>query len=361
MEWNGTRGLRGMPGQHKAAPGRNTGIVTWLCIAAITALMLAAPLQKSNASEGGGSSFTPGAQGDFGMCFLPPGLHVKNSIIYTEGELNDYPGLIECHPLLGTQSVESKLETEVWFDLLQIVYSSEFKILGGRYFASLNIPVILSQELKTSSTFPAVPIVPAVEDKSTTSGLGDIQIVPFGLIWDFGSFHILAAQNLVLETGRYDEDKTNNTGRNYFSYDELLGATWLDEERGHEVSFLAGYMINTRNDKTEYKTGNEFHVDFTLSQHFSRQFGVGVVGYYYKQLTDDDSPELDSINAFNGAAGLERPGGYKSEGAAAGPSLIYSPTIGGKDVHFIAKWLHEFSTENRLEGEWVWLSVCTKF
>lgn len=359
MEWNVTRGMRRVSEAVRAASGRNAGIVLWVVI--VMALVLTMPLPCAHASEGGASSFTPGAQGDFGMCFLPPGLHVKNSLIYTRGELDGYPGIIEGHPLLGTQSVETRLETEVWWDLLQIVYSSDFEILGGRYIGAINIPFLFSQELKTSSTFPAVPMIPAVEDESTTSGLGDIQVVPFGLIWDIGNLHIMAAQNLVFKTGRYDVDKANNTGRNYFSYDELLGATWVDMERGHELSFLAGYMINTRNDKTEYKTGNEFHVDFTIAQHFSKHFGLGIVGYYYKQLEDDDSPELDAINAFNAAAGLDRPGGFRSEGAAAGPAVIYSPSLGGRDVHIIAKWLHEFGAENRLEGDWVWLSLCAKF
>jgi len=86
-----------------------------------------------------------------------------------------------------------------------------------------------------------------------------------------------------------------------------------------------------------------------------------VVGYYYKQMQNDKSPILDEINAADRAVGLTAPGGYKSKGAAAGPALIFTPTIGGHDVNLIAKWLREFSMTDRLEGDWVWLSAVVKF
>jgi hypothetical protein len=59
--------------------------------------------------------------------------------------------------------------------------------------------------------------------------------------------------------------------------------------------------------------------------------------------------------------GLATPGGYRSQGAAVGPAIMWTPNIGGKDVNLIAKLLHEYSMKDRLEGEWVWLSAVVKF
>ena len=56
--------------------------------------------------------------------------------------------------------------------------------------------------------------------------------------------------------------------------------TWLHEKRGHEICFAAGYMLNEKNQATDYRTGDEFHVDATVAQYFSDSFGVGLVGYY---------------------------------------------------------------------------------
>jgi hypothetical protein len=328
-----------------------------LCCAVLVAavLLTAGSGGRAYAAEGGGSSFTPGAQGDFAMCYMPAGVYFRNNFIYTDGKLSEYPSFYDG------AAVSSELKSKVWFDLLQIVYSSDYKILGGRYFANINIPYVANQYLKTTTTVPAIPLYPAEEDDSHTSGPGDIQFVPFGFLWDSGSLHFLAAQNTVLKTGRYEADKANNTGRNYFSYDELLGMTWLDEQNGHEVSFIAGYMINTRNRKSWYKTGDEFHVDVTLAQYLSKKFGVGAVGYYYQQMTDDKNASLDEIDNFNAMFGLPGTDGFRSKGYAVGPALIFTPSIGSKDVNIIAKWLHEYSNGNRLEGEWIYLSGCVKF
>ena len=139
---------------------------------------------------------------------------------------------------------------------------------------------------------------------SLPQALGMSSSCRLGIVWDVKDLHFLAAQNLVLTTGRYDVNKSNNMGRNYFSYDEVVGFTWLDQKQGHEISFMAGYMINTKNQASDYTTGNEFHVDYTLAQYLSEHFGLGIVGYYYKQMTDDKSPTLDEINTINKAMGL---------------------------------------------------------
>src|SRR5208283_2689103 len=133
---------------------------------------------------------------------------------------------------------------KVWFDLLQILYSSNLNILGGRYFSNVNIPIGIDAKLTTKAYIPAAPDLGIVgKDNVTTTGLGDVQFVPAGIVWDVKDLHFLAAQNLVLTTGRYDVNKSNNMGRNYFSYDEVVGFTWLDQKQGHEISFMAGYMI----------------------------------------------------------------------------------------------------------------------
>lgn len=327
-------------------------LVALACMAVAVCLIFSPFQRPACASECGASSYTPGAQGDFAMCSMPPGLYFRNNVIYTDGTLDAYP--VEA-------GVAADLKSEVWFDLLQIVYSSKLSILGGRYFANLNIPVGIDAELRATVTAMSEGGPLTFEDQQRTTGLGDIQVVPAGILWDKGNLHFLLAENLVLNTGRYNADKLTNMGRNYFSYDTLLGCSWLDEENGHEVSFLAGYMINTKNQATGYKTGKEFHVDYTLAQYLSRVFGFGVVGYYYKQLTDDESPVLDEINGFNASYGLPTPDGYRSAAAAAGPALIFTPTIAGSDVNIIAKWLHEYYSRDRLEGDWVWLSIAVRF
>jgi hypothetical protein len=49
-------------------------------------------------------------------------------------------------------------------------------------------------------------------------------------------------------------------------------------------------------------------------------------------------------------------GGFKAEAAGLGLALLWSRDFGKQNVTFIAKWLHEFHAENRLEGDHIYLS-----
>jgi len=344
---------------------RNERFVSFIgkgMIVALLLLLFTVSGRPVSAAEGGASSYTPGSQGDFALCYYPPGLYFRENIVYNYSTLKNYHNLTPG-PLFGKQiPIDAKLDAKVWFSLLQVLYTAESSFLGGHYFANVNIPVGISAELDVEVTSPVLPRRGVLmEESTTTSGLGDIQVVPLGIVWDFHDMHFLIAQNFVLDTGRYNVKKTNNMGRNYFSFDEVAGFTWLDQEGGHEVSLMAGYMINTRNQATDYRTGDEFHLDYTLAQYFSPEFGLGVVGYYYEQVTDDDSPYLDDINTINASRGLPTSGGFRSKGAGVGPAVFFSKKIGSTEVSLIAKWINEYYARNRFEGDWVWLSAVVKF
>jgi hypothetical protein len=201
-----------------------------------------------------------------------------------------------------------------------------------------------------------VPGMGSMNDK--TSGLADLWIAPFGLMWHLGSFHVSLAEAFVLPTGRYDKKDLANMGRNYYSYETNLGLTWFDEINGHEISLNAGYIINAKNKDTDYKTGDEIHIDYAVNQFFSEKFAVGLTGYYYKQLKDDSSPDLDSINEINGYYGLPTPGGFRSSSAGVGPAIMIGLS---KNAQILAKWIHEYHAENRFKGDWGFVSLSLMF
>ncbi|MDA8139343.1 MAG: transporter [Desulfobacteraceae bacterium] len=317
--------------------------LVFLCLILLVGLTAAS---TALASEGATSDYTPGSFGDFTMNIIQPGLSVRENVMYLYGTVDDLP------PAYGISSV--KLEMTAWVDLVQAVWATkDFKLLGGRYFANINIPVGFSGELKQT----VAPPLDAYSLKDTTSGLGDIQAVPFGLAWDMGDFHFMAAENIIIPTGVYDVNDAANMGRNYWGYDTLFGFTWLDPKRGHEVSFTAGYIFNQENDKTHYKTGDEFHLDYTLAQYLSEEVGLGLVGYYYKQTTADSGTGYDTFNAnFD-----NRLGGYKSTGGAVGPAFLWAPKVGGRPLNLIAKWLWEYEGTNRFKGGAVYISAAMTF
>ncbi|MGJ0492346.1 SphA family protein [Methylobacter sp.] len=183
--------------------------------------------------------------------------------------------------------------------------------------------------------------------------------------------NVNVSEAVFMPSGFYDENEIVNLGRNYWSFYTIAGLTWLHPTRGHEISFNVGFMSNTENDTTQYQSGDEFHMDYTVAQHFSEEFGIGMTGYYYNQLSSDESPQLERlqqiINAQNqlrqvlGRSALPAVGGFQGESAGIGPIIRYSPKFGGKQVHFIGKWIHEFDVQNRFKGDIGMFSVALDF
>jgi hypothetical protein len=298
--------------------------------------------QPAHAGEGGGSNYTPGTYGDFSMNYATPGLYITENVIFATGKLDKFPNAL---------ALDVNLQQTTWFNLFGVSYIAPQKLLGANYFITANIPYGFSSKLELD-----MPGVGTAEDRA--SGLGDIWVAPLGLMWNLGNFHITLIQAFVLPAGRYDKTNLVNMGRNYVSYETDIGFTWLDEKRGHEVSFIAGYMINSKNKDTDYKTGDEFHFDFAVNQYFSENFGIGIVGYYYQQITDDSSPDLDLINQTYSSFGLGTPDGYKGRSAGVGPAIMIGLT---KDIKIVAKWIHEYHAENRFSGDWAFISLSMKF
>jgi hypothetical protein len=105
-----------------------------------------------------------------------------------------------------------------------------------------------------------------------------------------------------------------------------------------------GVTFNGENPATDYKTGTEFHLEGAITQNFSPAFSLGLVGYYYNQLSGDSG---------SGA----RLGDFEGEVAAIGGTLGYNFKVGPLPVSTRLKYYHEFAAENRLEGDAGFITV----
>jgi hypothetical protein len=85
-----------------------------------------------------------------------------------------------------------------------------------------------------------------------------------------------------------------------------------------------------------------------LNQFLSESFALGVHGFYLKQITGD-----------SGDGALL--GDFEGEAAGVGPAALWITKIGGRDVSFIGKWLHEVEAERRIEGDHAMVSVAFGF
>jgi len=107
-------------------------------------------------------------------------------------------------------------------------------------------------------------------------------------------------------------------------------------------------MINTENEDTNYETGDELHVDAMFNQFLSETFGLGLHGYYYKQVDGDSGSGVVL-------------GNFKGESYGIGPSFIWIPQAGDVKFSISGSWLHDLEATNRLESEYVVLILAWQF
>jgi hypothetical protein len=219
-----------------------------------------------------------------------------------------------------------------------VLFKPEARLFGAQYATGIFVPLVdLDFGASLSGGGPTVRV------SDTASGVGDVALIPIALYWSGEKIHTSFAHFIVTPTGDYDTSNAINDGLNYWSFDTNFALTYLNPETGRDVSFDIGHIYNTKNDDTDYQTGQELHLDVAFNQFFSETFAVGLHGFYLKQITGD-----------SGSGALL--GDFEAEAAGVGPALLWSTKIGNQSVSFIAKWLHEFHAENRLEGDHFFLS-----
>lgn len=316
------------------------------CAALLGVALCACLATKSFATEGGGSHYMAGSRGDFAMALLgPAGWYFRNDLSYSTGDIN---------ALVVGNTVYAGATQDVWVDNIKIIYLAERGLLDGRFGAVLSVPVVLDAEASADL------VSPPIQREGNRTGFADMNMTVFNN-WKFGNFSYSGGLTIYAPTGSYDADRLINLGRNYWTFDFMFASTWLNPKRGHELSYTIGYMVNTENTDTSYQSGDEFHLDLHVAQHFSQKFAVGIGGYYYKQITDDDGPLLDNANALLPTIGAKPLGGNRAEAYGLGPAIKYATQLGDRDVNLIAKWLHDFDTTHRFESDMVMFSVAFKF
>ena len=282
------------------------------------------------AAEGGYSNYIPGTYGDFGMALAPTETWTLRNDIYFYDASTDRS--------IGSGNLRLDVELEFLINFTTLLYKPDIELFGGQYAAGIFVPLV---DLDFSANIAISDMVIPTSDSA--SGLGDIAIIPIALYWNSGYIHTSFAHFIVAPTGDYSVDNAINNGLNYWSFDTNFALTYLNPETGRDVSFNIGHIYNTENDDTGYQTGQELHLDIVFNQFLSETFAIGLQGFYMKQITGDSG---------SGAV----LGDFEAEAAGVGPALMYATQFGNQTVTFIAKWLHEFHAENRLEGDHFFLS-----
>jgi len=313
---------------------------------AVLLLGLASP-PPALAGEGGGSHYMPGLVGDFAMALIgPPGFYLRDDLMYFRGTIKSVT--------LGDR-IYSSASQDVWVNVVKAIYLSKGGILDGRAGFVVALPIVIDASASGDVVAPFIKTL-----SGSRSGIGDPSMTGF-LNWTIGNHHVSSGVTVYMPLGAYDADRIINLGRNYWSFDAQGIYTWLDPKRGHEISFITGFLFNTTNGATDYSSGTEWHTDFMFAQHFSKEFALGLEGYYLKGISSDSGPLLDTANKVLPALGLQPLGGFRAKGFGLGPAILYAPKIGNTDVNFIAKYLFDIDHENRFNSNYATVSAAFKF
>ena len=265
----------------------------------------------ASATEGGGGHYPNGVEDFMSGALPPPGTYFLNYLTYYRaGSFKDQNG----------NDLVPKFDLDVWANTFRLVHVTKYRFLGASWAMHAFLPLVY---MDLSATFG--------EDDRT--GVGDIIVDPCILGWHSKNFHVITGLDIYVPTGSYDENRLANAGRNYWTFEPVFAMTYL-ADNGIELSGKFMYAINTKNKDTEYKSGQEFHVDYTVAYHVSKELAVGVGGYYYYQTTDDKQN------------GVKVADGFKGRVISVGPQASYNY----KNMFFTLKWLKEFDAENRPEG-----------
>lgn len=293
----------------------------------------------ARAGEGGSSYYIQGAYGDFQAGVMgAPGTYVRENVFMLDADTGPHA--------LGGKSVLS-MDEKIWINLVTIAHTTDIKIFGGRYGFAINLPYIINADVSGSIAGGGY----SAFGSESMSDMADIAVLPFMLAWDRGKSHIMFEPIVYIPTAKYDPNKSLNPGRNYWAFDFNGAYTWMDPESLQELSLVSGIIVNTENPETDYRSGAEFHFDFTAVQYVAQgQIGLGLAGYYYQQLDGDHGTITGPIDPSN----------IKGMGVGVGPTALYNGHIGASKFSVIGKALFDINTTDRFEGNLYMLSVAFK-
>jgi hypothetical protein len=291
--------------------------------------------RDSLAAEGASSNYFPGGYGDYAVATAPnPGLIYVNYNLFVNAD-------VERTVLQGRVNVE--FETSAYINMSTFIYAFEQPVLGARFAIAGFLPLGYA-DIDARLVGPTGSV--AVKDSETA--LGDITLMPASFYWNKDNWHFNLYELVVTPTGQYDVGNNINLGRNYWGFDTVFAMTNLNLDTGREFSLVTGFVINGKNDDTDYETGNELHVDAMFNQFLSETFALGLHGYYYNQVGGD-----------SGSGAIL--GDFEGESYGIGPSFLWIPKSGGGKLSVSGTWLHDLDATNRLESDYAVVTLVWQF
>jgi hypothetical protein len=217
------------------------------------------------------------------------------------------------------------------------------KVLGGELGSYIAVPQVYEQ----------LHVPPG---KFTKDDITNVNLVPFTVFNHKGMVHWLyELQFQTLGTG-YSAGAPINIGQHNIALTPGAAITLTPHRGEQEMSARFDYVINDADHVTHYHSGNEFFTQFDARQEFlHRKASVGLIGYYYQQITNDS---LHGAAVVTTNADGTQSVGYKGRVMDLGPQVTLP---WGKHGALVFKMDHDMLVQNKTRGNSYWFEFGVPF
>jgi hypothetical protein len=304
---------------------------------AVALLLFVLGVNPVHSDEAGVSFWIPGFYGSLSALPGSPGWSFASIYYHTSVDAGANVAL----PLDG--QVVSGLDASGDVGIISPAYTLPSPVLGGQaQLALLGLAAGVDVSVQATLTGPKGNIISGRREDSVT-GFGDM-IPVANLKWNDGVSNYMIYLTGDVPVGDYNSHRLANVGIGHGAIDGGAGYTYLNQKTGLEFSGTFGLTGNFENFDTNYTNGLDSHLDLGISQFLSKQIHVGLVGYYYQQLTGDSG---------QGA----RLGSFESRVLGIGPQVGYIFPISHDVQGYVnVKGYGEFAGDNRPTGWNFWLT-----
>jgi len=303
------------------------------------------------ADEGGVSFWLPGEFGSLAATPQVPGWAVGIINVYESEQASGAVAAareITINKGSVPVNVNQSLNLSARADLVLVAPTYVFStpVFGGQFAVSMaGAAGRTSADLNGTLTVSAGGLAATRQGEISDARYGIADLYPqVSLRWNNGVNSWMIYGMGDIPVGTYDSSRLANFGINHGAADGGVGYTYFDPKTGHEFSVVTGLTYNLINPATGYQNGIDWHLDWAASQFLTKEIQVGVVGYFFDQLTAD-----------RGCAPILCP--FETRTAGIGPQFGYLFPAGGMQGYFNVKAYWDYDTENRAHGYNAWVTL----
>jgi hypothetical protein len=308
----------------------------------IAAFGLAAFLPSSAAlADAGGLSFwLPGAFGSLAATPTVPGWAYTTIYLHLQSSAGAQANFVTSSG--GRGAIVVGLTDHADALVQGITYTFAPPVLGGQAaFTVLGAPGNVGVGVGATLTGPAGNAVSGARSDNRTT-FADV-FYQGTLKWNQGVHNEMVYITGNILSGTYDPNRLANLSLGFAAIDAGGGYTYFDAKEGNEFSVVAGFTYSLPNPYLQYQNGIDFHVDWGASKFLTKTFQIGLVGYYFQQITDD----------HGSGATL---GGFRGMTVGIGPQmgLIFPNLFEGYQGYLNLKGYRDLDVQNRPQGWSTW-------